>query len=89
MIRLYDRDADAVAAILRLVVAFRRANISETLPDAAEALRHWDLTDIVEAEPKTKPGLIDARLKSIIDAIEEQLPEERRTSSPPVNLRSD
>ena len=72
MIKLYNRDADAVAAVLRLVVAFRRANIGQTLPDTVEALRQWTLKDIDEADPMKKAALIDARLESIVAEVKEQ-----------------
>ncbi len=67
-----SRDAAVVAAVLRLVVALRRANIGETYPDAAEALRIWNLSDIVEADRDKRRELVDARLESIVAAIEEQ-----------------
>jgi hypothetical protein len=86
MIKLYNRDADAVAAVMRLVVAFRRANIGQTLPDTAEALRHWDDLSDVEADPDKRRVRLDARLESIVAAIDEQLPKERCMPSPPVNL---
>jgi len=73
MIQLYDRDAAAGAVVLTLVVALRRADIGQLYPHAAEALRGWDSSDVVEADVIKKRALIDARLESIVAAIEEQL----------------
>jgi hypothetical protein len=72
MVRLYDRDAALVAAVLPLVVALRRASVGDKYGQAAEALRNLRTTEIREGDPLHKRALIDAWLESIVAAIKDQ-----------------
>jgi hypothetical protein len=74
MIQLYDRDGAAVADLLTRLVEFRRArDLSQALSDAYDQLRAWTPTDIVETDTETKRELVNARIESIVAALNEQL----------------
>jgi hypothetical protein len=82
MIRLYDRDGTVVTDVLQ-----RLAEVFKTGAGGADAyngLWEWKPPDGARGKPFDIEYRADqaARLKSVIEAIEEQLPPERRMSSP-------
>jgi hypothetical protein len=94
MVTLYERDAIVVRDGLNHLADFFKGD-PDRPKDATPLLRWMDElsrasnSGTAADHPSQRGNLAAARLASIVAAIEEQLPKERRVPSPPANLGSD